>query len=127
MRYCIWSSWSRAACPHFRHVGLKTRNIGIELASWPLVFVGDVGAAVFIREVGHRERAASSRLGARAALLLRVVVLVGKGTVGVDASRAVGRSSVLHLRVYPDRRSIWTSRSWCSGGSHCAGALGSLL
>ena len=50
-----------------------------------LVLIRYVGAAIFVREVGHRERAASSRLGARAAILLRVVVLVGKGSIGVDA------------------------------------------
>ncbi len=94
---------------------------------WLLVFHGDIACAIFIREVGHRERAASSRLGARAAILLRIVVLVGKGTIGVGASRAVGRSSVLHLRLYPNRRSKWAARSWCSCGRLVVGALHRLL
>ena len=128
MRSCRCSSWSRAACPQLRNVGLEIRVVA-QLGPLLLVFVRDVEAAIFIRKVGHRERAASSRLGARAAILSRVVVLVGKGTVGVDAQRAVRRSSVVHRRLYPGRRSKWnwSSRSGCSGGSLGVGAWHGLL
>ncbi len=86
-RYYICRSRSRSELPSYRVIGVEIRIVALR-GPWLLVVLGDVEAAIFFCEVGHRQRSTSSRLGAGAPILLRVVVKVGNGTVGVDAQRA---------------------------------------